>query len=264
MRDGRSLDEKLVPQGFVADFVWAARAVFSQPSVLLVTFALCCGQVLAVSVARHEHHVGLAALAGLVFFTVGLGWDGVERAFFQRRREGRPVRLPELLISAPSFIARFARLGFLVGLATCPLALGGVSLALMFSATGAPRLAVAASRIGSMAQLIAIDLVLTFATSALVFTTRSAWDALRIGLRMIRETWPRSALYVLCPPLALSTFNAIYRNHVSVAPWLVTTALLVLLALLTKGATAAFYLRERPASPDAVTVAEEAGFGNRQ
>ena len=39
-RDGRSVDEKLAPHDFVADFVWAAREVLRKPSVAIVSIAL--------------------------------------------------------------------------------------------------------------------------------------------------------------------------------------------------------------------------------
>ena len=106
-------------------------------------------------------------------------------------------------------------------------------------------------RIAVVTIMAALDLALTFVTYALVFTTRSARQALRIGLAMIRQTWPRSGLYLLCPPLALNLLNSIYPTQILVVN-VVTTAGLGLLALLAKGAIAALYLRERPVSPDAV------------
>jgi hypothetical protein len=108
-----------------------------------------------------------------------------------------------------------------------------------------------ARRIGIIMIMVPLDLALTFVPSALVFTTRSARQALRIGLAMIRQTWPRSGLYLLCPPLALNMLNSIYPTEI-LAVNVVTTAGLGLLALLAKGATAAFYLRERSLSADAV------------
>jgi hypothetical protein len=103
--------------------------------------------------------------------------------------------------------------------------------------------------------MLPLDLALTFVTSALVFTTRSARQALRIGLAMIRQTWPRSGLYLLCPPLALNMLNSIYPTEILVVN-VVTTAGLGLLALLAKGAIAAFYLRERSVSANAVADVE--------
>ena len=78
---------------------------------------------------------------------------------------------------------------------------------------------------------------------------------------MIRQTWPRCGLYVLCPPLALNFVNAIYPVHLT-SVRLVVTAGLTVIGLLAKGATAAFYLRERPTyGPDGaahITAADEA------
>ncbi len=61
---------------------------------------------------------------------------------------------------------------------------------------------------------------------------------------MIRQTWPRSALYVLCPPLALSVMNYIFPSG-GVVFHFILTAVLTLVGLVAKGAIAAFYLRER-------------------
>ncbi len=106
----------------------------------------------------------------------------------------------------------------------------------------------------------AVDFALTFVPSALAFTTRSARRALRIGFQMIRQTWPRCGLYVLCPPLALNFVNTIYPMHLT-SVRLIVTAGATVLGLLAKGATAAFYLRERPTyGPDGaahITAADE-------
>jgi len=61
---------------------------------------------------------------------------------------------------------------------------------------------------------------------------------------MIRQTWPRSALYVLCPPLALNFLNYIFPVGGLVLQS-ATTCVFTLVGLLAKGAIAAFYLRER-------------------
>jgi len=78
-----------------------------------------------------------------------------------------------------------------------------------------------------------------------VFTTSSATKAIGIGFRMIRQTWPRSGLYVLCPPLALNMLNVMFPIRLPLVT-LVSTAAFAVLALVAKGATAAFYLREHP------------------
>jgi hypothetical protein len=248
MGDGRSVDEKLAPQDFVADFIWAARAVFSQPSVALVSMALWC---LSEIVFSGPHMNGTRGLLGAAVALFTFGWFGAERLFFLRRREGQTVTLDGLFGATRRFIGRFLRLACLVGSVMVPV--------VFVSGYVAGRIAAHSGAAGNIRVVFAVifvllDLVLTFVPSALVFTTRSARQALRIGLGMIRQTWPRSGLYVLCPPLALNLLNSIYPTSI-LAVRLSTTAGLALLALLAKGATAAFYLRERPASPDVVASA---------
>jgi hypothetical protein len=251
-----SIDEKLAPGDFVTDFVWAARAVFAQPSVLVVSIGLWVLPMLLPSGNAFEGHFLLAAAAVCLFSFFGFGWLGAERLFFLHRREGRPVTLGDLFLSVPEYAGRFLKLGFLVGIAVAPLWIIVAHWAGRFDAA-APAASRAAGRtIALLTIMVPVDLALTFVTSALVYTTDSAREALRIGLAMIRQTWPRSGLYVLCPPLALNFLNTIYPTNIRVVHF-VTTAGLALLALLAKGATAAFYLRERaasaetPANPDA-------------
>jgi hypothetical protein len=240
--DNRSLDEKLAPQDFVTDLLWAARALLKQPQVALVTIALWCFPVLLQSAGRR------AAIITLPICVFWCGWSGAERLFFLRQREGKAVTLGDLLRATRRFVGRFARLGILMVIAMAPFTfLSGYLLGR--HAAGHPG---ATPPLWPFAiPIVLMDIVLTFVTSALVFTTRSARQALRIGWQMIRQTWPRSGLYVLCPALALNLLNSIYPTQIQVVK-VATTAGLALLALLAKGATAAFYLRERPVVPEVV------------
>ena len=242
-----SIDGKLAPHAFVTDFVWAARAVLHQPSVALVSIAVW---VLPRLVFREQKRFWVIGAVAFLYFLFMLGWLGVERMFFLRRREREAVTLRELLASLPFFIGRFFRLGLLVAIVWAPLILvfnhyAGHGPAAPHGSRSVARM------IQLMTVIVPLDVVLTFVPSALVYTTRSARQALRIGLSMIRQTWPRSGLYVLCPPLALNMLNTIYPTDIP-AVGVVTTAALALLALLAKGATAAFYLRQGAVSADAV------------
>jgi hypothetical protein len=98
--------------------------------------------------------------------------------------------------------------------------------------------------VGGVALIVGVDFLLTFVTPALAYSTRSVPSALSIGLTLIRQTWPRSALYVLCPPLALNALNYMFPVGGVIVHSIVTAAV-VLTGLLAKGAIAAFYLRER-------------------
>src|SRR6266436_2100774 len=55
--------------------------------------------------------------------------------------------------------------------------------------------------------VVPMDFALTFVTPALAYTTRSAARGRGIGFAMIRQTWPRCAFYVLCPPLAVNILS---------------------------------------------------------
>jgi len=244
-RDGRSVDEKLAPHDFVADFVWAAREVLRKPSVAIVSIALWT--IPAV--------LGVITLAAGIF---ALGWLGAERTFFRLRREGKEVALRELVDSVLGFIGRFFKLGVLVGVAVFPAIAVGMLVGTRYAKEGNVELGAVVIYVSTIAVMLVLDVALTFVTPALTFTTPSAREALRIGLRMIRQTWPRSGLYILCPPLALNLLNAMYRNQRPQVT-MVTTAAFAILSLVAKGATAVFYLRERPiAAPDAAPPASAA------
>ncbi|MEA2681927.1 MAG: hypothetical protein QOK05_255 [Chloroflexota bacterium] len=96
------------------------------------------------------------------------------------------------------------------------------------------------------------DFLLTFMTPALAFTTTSASQAFRIGLRMIRKTWPAAAWYVFLPPLALQFLSvASGVDGTQSLPLIYGVGLIVAtLDLAAKGAVAAFYLRRVPVGRD--------------
>jgi hypothetical protein len=227
----------------VTDVVWAARAVFAQPSVALVSIAVWCLPAVLAAHARPDHKA-LSLIISLLFLVFMCGWFGAERMFFLLQRDGKKVTARDLVAATPFFASRYVSLGVLVTIVA-----GTVTLAAGYIAgraagtTGHVR---AAPLIVVVMLIVAIDVALTFVTSALAFTTRWVYEAVRIGLSMIRQTWPRSALYVLCPPLALNMFNYMHPTQIRMLT-VASTAALAVLALLAKGATAAFYLRERGA-----------------
>jgi hypothetical protein len=246
---GRSLDDKLAPKDFVTDLVWAARAVLAQPSVALVSIAVWCLPPELAAHLRPDHPV-LSLITLLLVLVFMFGWFGAERMFFLLQRDGKKVTSRDLVAATPFFASRYVSLGVLVCIVAVPLTMAAGSIAGRVAGTSGHLRA--APTIVVVPLIVAIDLALTFVTSALAFTTRSAYEAVRIGLSMIRQTWPRSGLYVLCPPLALNMFNYMHPTHTRMLT-VASTAALAVLALLAKGATAAFYLRERGAVPGVAT-----------
>ena len=95
-----------------------------------------------------------------------------------------------------------------------------------------------------MILTVVLDVLLTFVTPALVFTSHRVRDALSIGLRLLRRSLPGAAAYALVPPLAVVLASLWTGLPQAVAVPLV--AVTTLANLLVKGATAALYLRLVP------------------
>ncbi len=182
----------------------------------------------------------------IVLLVFDLGWYGVERVFFQRHLQQNPAAWPHFLRLVPRFIGRFLVIGVLVGLMLFTFTFGMLRIAdpdIMHRADAAATLPIWTD-VAFAALVILIDFALTFIPPALAYTTRSAGHAVKIGITMIAQTWPRSALYVVCPPLALTVLNYAFPVG-GLGLRLLITSVLALVSLLAKGAIAAFYLRER-------------------
>jgi hypothetical protein len=229
--------------GFVADVSMAAYAMVSQPTVVLVTVLFWSVPALNAanqSAGGHVNHWLL--LASLATVLVMCGWAGVERVFFFSHFAGKPVTLRHLLSLVTAFMGRFVTLGLAIGAAFIPcMIVLGMAVPGSLGKERHGHLRVVVTIFG-----VAMDLALTFVPAALALTTRSVRRAIRIGLAMIRDTWPRSALYVLCPVIAFNMNRLAYPANLP-ALRLIAAAGLAVIALLAKGATVAFYLRQRPA-----------------
>jgi len=226
--------------GFGADLASAAQALISQPSVPLVSLAVwLLPGVIAWTFPGHRSLslLGLAIMLATTFFQ--LGWYGAERVFFQRRFRDQPVAVRHLLGLVGPYIGRFFAVGLPFGIVFSGFCFAAFRV---HRPVGGPM--PGWFHVGAGLFLLGIDFALTFVTPALAYTTRSALRGMGIGFAMIRQTWPRSALYVLCPPLALNLLHLIYPVGNSAVQWAISS-LLLFVSLLAKGAIAAFYLRER-------------------
>jgi hypothetical protein len=92
---------------------------------------------------------------------------------------------------------------------------------------------------------ITIDLLMTFVTPALAFSTYRARTAIRIGVSMIAQHWPATIGYILVPPLAILVVTSLFGTELSIAASVAVTILTLWVSLWFKGATARFYLRHR-------------------
>ncbi len=229
---------------FWTNLASAARALVSQPSVPLVSVAVMLFPgVLVLTPLHHSVALSVIDFAGAIFL---LGWYGAERVFFLRHLEGKPVTLRHLLELVKPFMGRFFAVGLLFGIVML-IPMRVVAAFGLHRSHGAPLSASFWVSFGVV--LVIMDFALTFVTPALAYTTRSAVRALRIGFGMIRQTWPRCALYVLCPPLALNILHVLHPvSHLGMQ--LALSAALAFVGLVAKGAIAAFYLRERGSYSD--------------
>jgi hypothetical protein len=240
--DAASLNQSMI---FLGDLSSAATALVRQPSVALVSILFWSAPIVAGALSAGSKRPSLwvtcfTGALGLFWF----GWAGAERIFFLRQLQMKPVSLKHLIALVTSFLGRFFSLALLCGGALACMALLAVLVGVK------PRSHPVAFRVCTISFVVALDFALTFVPSALAFSTRSAREALRIGFAMIRQSWPRCGLYVFCPPLALNVANLAGPSHLLWGEQLAITAALTMVGLLAKGATAAFYLRERPSNEE--------------
>jgi hypothetical protein len=206
--------------------VWTRQPLLPLISVLFWTLP-------AASYGNDALHFVLAVVT-IIF----LGWPGTEREWYRRAFAGEPFRLSEIWPTTQRFFGPFLRLGLLVLPLVIPL------IAYVISSESAP-----AAGLGvSLVLFFVLDVVLTFVTPALTFTTSSARSALSIGVAMLRRQWPAAAPYALTPALVVILgAQTLLEPIIGPAGALVGTALACLVELALKGATVAFYLRHVPA-----------------
>ncbi len=205
-----------------------------------------------------------AWLLVLMSFPLGLfaaGWVGTERIWYLRAYRGRTMRPKELLKLTWAFVWRYFLLALLVI---------GVPMFVIFIVV-MPRI-LSRRPIGPLPEdpafrtaalimflwYILADVILTFVTPALAYSTRRVGRAFGIGLRMLRTEWPRSAGYTLVPPLALLLgLRTLPESVLGRTADLVLSVAGVLLNLWFKGATAAFYLRRHSVGDDGSAFSAE-------
>jgi hypothetical protein len=175
----------------------------------------------------------LLAILGVVF----LGWPGTEREWYRRAFAGKNFPPSDIWPTSRRFFGPFLRLGLLVS----PLFV--LLIALSFWSGSAPIVDIGLT----LVLVFVLDVLLTFVTPALTFTTTSARTAFSIGLAMLRTHWPAAAPYALTPALVvIFGTQAALQPVIGPGGALVVAALAGLLALALKGATVAFYLRHLP------------------
>jgi hypothetical protein len=168
---------------------------------------------------------------------ISLGFYGAQRIWYLRAFRKQAYPSHEIVAHTIAFIGPFLGLGFMLFLVSVPsLAVAalldelGVDFSLAFGLT-----------------MIPIDVVATFMTPALAYSTLQPSDAFKSGLQMLKDQWPQCAFYALAPPLAIAVaVQTLPESAVDLGWRIVIVSVPALLNLWFKGATAAFYLRRHP------------------
>jgi hypothetical protein len=185
----------------------------------------------------------VAELLSIPAALFGIGWLGTQRIWYQRLFEGQSLSPAEVWRLSWTFFGRYLVLGLIVAI---PIFLGLLGVLAQVALTGEPHRSFPFPIWWYPFVIVygfLTDVLLTFVTSALAYTTNRVRVAWSVGTKMIKDTWPASAAYTFVPPitlLALATLNPI-RLRAPVVVFLAVVSTLV--GLLVKGAIAAFYLR---------------------
>jgi hypothetical protein len=173
----------------------------------------------------------------IVVVLIEVSWPGVERVWYLRAFNEGTIAPYEFAQLWRAFFWRFVRLGLI---AIAP-------IVVLIAATRADVATTAQRAIVLIVYIVGMDFALTFVTPALAFSTRRVRDALMLGVRMIRSEWPRCALYVLAPPLAIEAVVGLrWIASLGEVGSYAVSGFAAVMALAFKGATAAFYLRRCP------------------
>jgi len=236
---GVSLSELHKPA--LVEFVDDCRRAVSYwrraPLLPLLTAAVHVGLVVASREQRQFPPLAPVVLAGAV---AAIGLPGVQRLWYLRLARGGSMTVRELVHFGGRFFGRYFWLGLVI---TTPFAVMDLTLLTVGRLTHSSLLLAIA--VLTLVYWVVLDFGLTFVTPALAFNTRLVSAALKLGLKMLRETWPRSAWYALFPPLALQLLlyqpqRVLVSNIAAVASIAVVASLV---ALAVKGATVEFYMR---------------------
>jgi hypothetical protein len=235
-RDASEAAERSEPLSFRGDLVASARALRRAPMLIVITLVL---SVPVRALGRPE------AIVSLPIEIILVGFLGTQRVWLAALYEGDVMPWREIWSTTRSFIGRFVALGLVVAAASIPIDLG---LSFVVLRMGASFPAVIVIDVG---YALVLDVALTFVVPALALTTPSVGKALRIGLRMIRRTWPSCAWYVLTPGLTLVAVAQAFRpSSTTVVATAALVAITSALALWFKGAIVAFYLRQDRSLPE--------------
>ena len=231
---------------FWGDLSSAARACVQAPMLPLISVILILpAEVLPLfPLGQITAWLGVTELLLVAFGVFSVGWVGMQRIWFRRIFEGRPVTGSEVWGQSWGFFYRYLILGLTVGFPYLVLIVW--LIVPVGSGTRAQHRLPNWWLAFSLAYSFVLDIVLTFVTPALAFATRRVSEAWKIGITMIGSTWPKSAAYTIAPPLTLLGLATLNPTRLPALVAMLFAVVSVLIGMVLKGAIAAYFLRHSP------------------
>lgn len=228
---------------FAQDLNLAVKAWRTAPFLPLFScvIALLQAGLVSLDVSDSPPLALLGWLASLALGFFWLGSLGTERLWYLKAFREEPFGLRLALLVSLRFVGRFFRLGLAMLWRFAILWLLIVVL-FIFARRGGGSLPLWYYAVTFLLGL-PMSAILTFAAPALVYTTRSASEAIRAGFDLVRTAWPDTVPYILLPPLALVIFARSNLQQYGAPTLLAATVVYTLLNLVFKGAAALFFLR---------------------
>lgn len=227
---------------FFHDLRWSVSCWGSAPLFVALAVAF---QMAVPAVAGTDANVCI-----LVLLPCWAGFLGTERIFYLRAYAGYRLEWREVPSLTLRFLGPFLGLGLLI---LIPELVFVAALALARRMRGAahvhhPLAALTGWERGTLvAVVLLIDVLFTFVVPALTFTTRSPVEALRLGLAMLRATWPISAWYILAPGITLAAISvALPSSVIGYGGRVALAGGTGLIAFALRGSVVPFYLQRRP------------------
>ncbi len=226
---------------YLYDLRWSVRTIGRNWWFLLAVLAIDVGILAA---AR------LLPVLAILFWLCFVGLVGTERLFFLRAYLGDRLGPGDALAASARFLGRFLLLGLWVALFfVLPAFVIGVVAGITAHTGASHHVRISRWWVRGLVLGFAVvsDVLLTFVVPALALSTAKPMEAVRLGLRMLRTSWPTARWYALTPGLTITAIALLLPASVlgywgAAAVGLVGTAL----GLSFKGAVVPFYLQRTP------------------
>lgn len=230
---------------------WRQRPGLVSVAVLVAALA-CAGSLLPE-----------ASFVFTVFSIAMAGFYGAQRLAFEALRTGTPLTPGQLAQATTHYWGRFVRLGLLVTALMIPAGILAIAFVDVDTVDEVSVSVPLGLTIFNFACLLAVDVLLTFATVDLTFATNSATEAFRNGRQLLRTTWSRTKFHALVPPLLpLALGQMVAGAHAAVGAAVIIAGAIV--AVVARGAHTIAYLRYRPIRSAALPPSVRPTFGDHQ